>query len=77
MPLNALHIRWLSLMGYPVKDSAYEELAVYFEREARQWEMTPKALRDLVTELYEPHWTSERREPQPQVRAETPLPRAA
>ena len=77
MPLNALHIRWLSLMGYPVQENSYDQLIAYFEREARQWEMTPEALRDLITELYELHWTSERREPQPQGLTETPLSRAA
>ncbi|MGI9174344.1 MAG: hypothetical protein ACR2GR_03365 [Rhodothermales bacterium] len=77
MPLNALHLRWLSLMGYTVKENSYSQLTACFEREARQWEMTPEALRDLVTELYEPHWTSERPEPRRQVPAEMPMSKAA
>ena len=77
MPLNALHFRWLSLMGYSVKENSYDQLVADFEWEAHQWEMTPEALRDLITELYEPHWTSEGPAPQRQATAEMPLSRAA
>ena len=77
MSLNALHIRWLSLMGYSVKEHSYDQLTAFFEQEARQWEMTPEALRNLITELYEPHWTSVRSEPRRQVLAEVPMSRAA
>ena len=58
LTLSAIHVRWLSLLGYPTAGAAEEQRNAWFEGEARQWEMTPQALQGLVDNLYEPYWTA-------------------
>ena len=56
--LSPIHVRWLSLLGYPVAGTSEEEREAWFEGEARQWEMTPQELQRLIDDLYEPYWTA-------------------
>lgn len=45
-------IEWLTSMGYPVSSMPKEAIEGIFLREARQWELPPERLAEMVREGY-------------------------
>lgn len=43
-------LRWLSQIGYDVRNARQDEVARMFEREARQWGLTPERLEEMIIE---------------------------
>lgn len=66
--INQHILNWLASMGYPISGMPIDAIETVFVREARQWQMSPERLEELVRE-------GERvRRPRQPVRYMTPLP---
>jgi len=50
--MNSHIIEWLASMGYPVSNMPREAIEGIFLREARQWEVPPERLEEMVREGY-------------------------
>ena len=75
--LSAVHVRWLSLLGYPTAGTSEAQWNAWFEREACQWEMAPQMLQRLIDEFYEPHRMAPRRTEAEASETESSVPEAA
>lgn len=45
-------LRWLSRIGYKVRDKDHDEVRAMFVREAKQWGLSPERLEEMIREDY-------------------------